>query len=149
MKIILQKDVAKVGHEGEVVTVADGFARNYLLPRSLAVPATGSAMKVLEKRRAEEKERSAQMKTQAENDAASLEGKTVSITARAGSSDRLFGSITSQDVADAMQKSLGINVDKRKIQLIDPIKSLGTFTVPVKLHNDVTVPVSVQVVKAE
>lgn len=148
MKIILQKDVVKVGHEGEVVTVADGYARNYLFPRGLAVVADGSALKALEKRRAEEARKSEQLKAEAQTNAATLEGKTLTITARAGQGERLFGSITSQDVADALQKNLGVTVDKRRVLLVDPIKAVGRFTIPVKLHQEITVPVTVEVVKA-
>lgn len=148
MKVILHKDLVKVGREGEVVTVADGYARNYLFPRQLAVQATANEMKVVERRRALEEKKAAQLKSDADTAAAALEGKTVKVEARAGSGERLYGSITSGDIADAIQKSLNVAVDKRKVQLLDPIRAVGTFTVPVKLHRDVTVPVTVEVVKA-
>src|SRR5262245_28468250 len=148
MKIILQQDVAKVGKEGEVVNVADGYARNYLFPRNLAVAASGGALKINQVRVAQEERRAEQMKAKADQEAATLTDKTVTITARAGESDRLYGSITSQDIADAIKSSLNVTVDKRRINLTDPIKALGSFTVPVKLHRDVTVPLTVQVVKA-
>jgi len=148
MKIILQQDVAKVGKEGEVVNVADGYARNYLFPRNLAVAASGGALKIHRVRVAQEEKRTEQLKAKADQDAATLTDKTVTIPARAGESDRLYGSITSQDIADAIKSSLNVTVDKRKVNLTDPIKALGTFTVPVKLHRDVTVPLTVQVVKA-
>lgn len=148
MKIILQKDVTKVGKEGEVVTVADGYARNYLFPRKLAVEAVGGALKNVQLRQALEERRAERLKTQADRDAAALEGKTVQVSAKAGAGDRLYGSITAQDIADAIKTSLSVNVDKRKVQLLDPIKALGTFNVPVKLHRDVTVPLTVEVVKA-
>ena len=148
MKIILQQDVAKVGKEGEVVNVADGYARNYLFPRNLAVAASGGALKIHQVRVAQEERRAEQLKAKADQDAATLTDKTVTIAARAGESDRLYGSITAQDIADAIKSSLNVTVDKRKVNLTDPIKALGTFTVPVKLHRDVTVPLTVQVVKA-
>jgi large subunit ribosomal protein L9 len=148
MKVILHKDVTKVGREGEVVTVADGYARNYLLPRQLAVPATGGELKNVERRRALEEKKAVELKDEADKAAAALEGKTVKVEARAGTGERLYGSITSGDIADAIQKGLGINVDRRKVQLTDPIKAMGTFTVPIKLHRDITVPVTVEVVKA-
>jgi len=148
MKVILHKDVVKLGREGEVVTVADGYARNFLLPRQLAVHATANEMKIVERRRALEEKKASQLKAEADTAAAALEGKTVRVEARAGSGERLYGSITSGDIADAIQKSLSVTVDKRKVQLIDPIRAIGTFTVPVKLHRDVTVPLTIEVVKA-
>jgi ribosomal protein L9 len=147
MKIIMQKDLAKVGKEGEVVTVADGYARNYLFPRGLAVQATGGALKNVQMRQAQEEKRAEALKAEADKAAGVLEGKTVRIEARAGAGERLYGSITAGDIADAIQKDLNVAVDKRKVQLTDPIKAMGTFTVPVKLHRDVTVPVTVEVVK--
>ena len=149
MKIILQQDIAKLGKEGEVVTVADGYARNYLLPRSLAVNAAGGALKTHQRRIEVAERRDAQTKTQAEQDGAALNEKTVKIAAQSGSGDRLYGSITTQDIADAIKKDLGVTVDKRKIHLAHPIKALGTFTAPVKLHKDVTVAVTVEVNKIE
>lgn len=148
MKVILNKDVTKVGKEGEVVNVADGYARNYLFPRSLAAVATDGALKNIELRHALDERRSEKLRTNADQQAATLEGKTVSITAKTGSGDRLYGSITSSDIAEAIKAGLNVAVDKRNVQLLDPIKALGTFTVPVKLHREVTVPVTVQVVKA-
>ena len=145
----MQQDVAKVGREGEIITVADGFFRNYLFPRSLAVAATQSALRVVERRQAIEDKKAEATKSQAETDEATLTDKAVTITARVGESDRLYGSITSDDIATAVQKAFGVTVDKRKIQLPDPIKSLGTYTVGLKLHRDITVPVTVNVVKGE
>ena len=148
MKVIMQKDVDKVGKEGEVVSVADGYARNYLFPRAHAVEATGGALKNVQMRQAQEEKRAESLKADADTAAAALEGKTIKIEARAGDGDRLYGSITTGDIAEAIKKSLSVAVDKRKIQLTDPIKAMGTHTVPVKLHRDVTVPVTVEVVKA-
>ena len=148
MKIILQQDIANVGKEGEVVTVSDGYARNYLFPRRLATLAEGGALKNVQMKQALEERRSEKIKTQADQAAAQLQGKSVTVTARAGAGDRLYGSITSQDIADAIRTTLGVTVDKRKVQLADPIKAMGTYTVPVKLHRDVAVPLTVQVVRA-
>lgn len=148
MKVILLQDVVKVGKEGEVVNVSDGYARNYLFPRSLAVEAVGGALKNLQMKNALEERRSEKLLSQANQAKTALEGKTVTVTARAGSGDRLYGSITASDIAEAIQKSLGVSVDKRKVQLADPIKAMGSHTVAVKLHRDVTVPVTVEVVKA-
>ena len=145
----MQTDVTKVGREGEIITVADGFFRNYLFPRSLAVAATQSSLKVIERRRAIEEKKAEDTKAQAETDAAALTDKTVTIVARVGASDRLYGSITSDDIATAVQKALGVTIDKRKVLLHDPIKSLGSYTVGLKLHRDITVPVTVEITKGE
>ena len=149
MKVILNQDVSNVGKEGDVVMVADGYARNYLFTRKLAVEASGGALKNVQMRQALEERRSEKMLSQASESAQALEGKSVTIEAKAGSENRLYGSITSQDIADAISKMLGVTVDKRKIQLNDPIKSMGTFTVPVKLHRTVSVPLTVEVVRAD
>ena len=147
MKVIMQQDVVKVGKEGEVVTVADGFFRNYLFPRSLAVAATVSSMKAIARRHASEEKKAEELKSQAEADAATIGEKTVKISARTGESDRLYGSITAGDIVEAISKELGVTVDRRKVQIADAIKSLGSYTVPVKLHRDITVPVTIEVVK--
>ena len=148
MKVILQQDIKNVGRDGEVVTVADGYARNYLFPRKLAVEAVGGALKNVQMKQTLEERRGEKLKAQADQAAARLEGKTVEIAARAGAGDRLYGSITAQDIADAVKSKLGVTVDKRKVQLTDPIKAMGRYTVPVKLHRDVAVPLTVEVVKA-
>lgn len=148
MKVILNKDIVKVGREGEIIVVADGYARNYLFPRGLAVEAAGGALRQLEIRLAAEDRKAVKLLAAAEAAQLAVDGKTVTITAKAGSGDRLFGSITAADVATAIHTSLGVAVDKRKINLHDPIKSVGTFTVPVKLHRDITVEITVVVNKA-
>lgn len=148
MKVILQQDIDKVGREGEVVSVADGYARNYLFPRKLAVEAVGGALKNVQMKQALEERRAEKLRASADQAAAALTGKTVTVSAKAGAGDRLYGSITAQDIADAIGKTLGVPVDKRKVQLVDPIKAMGTYTVPVKLHRDVSVPLTVEVVKA-
>ena len=148
MKVILQQDIVKVGKEGDVVTVADGFARNYLLPRSLAQIATAGALKNIALKNALEERRSEKLRSQADQQAAALEGKSVTIAAKTGTGDRLYGSITAQDIAEEIQKTFGISVDKRKVLLTDAIKAIGTFHAPIKLHRDVTVPLTVEVVKA-
>ena len=149
MRVIMQTDVAKVGREGDVITVADGFFRNYLFPRSLAVAATQSSLKVIERRRAIEEKKAEDTKAQAEKDAEALTDKTVTIVARVGASDRLYGSITSDDIATAVQSALGVTIDKRKVLLPDPIKSLGSYSVGLKLHRDITVSVTVEITKGE
>ncbi|MCX6369452.1 MAG: 50S ribosomal protein L9 [Armatimonadetes bacterium] len=148
MNVILQKDVVKVGREGEVVTVSDGYARNYLMPRGLAVSASGGALKVLEARHAADERKSEALLAQATKDQATLEGKTIKIIGKAGAGDRLYGSITSGDIAESLKKEFGVAVDKRRVLLLDPIRAIGTFHVDVKLHKDITVPVTVAVDKA-
>ncbi|MDX1931003.1 MAG: 50S ribosomal protein L9 [Capsulimonadales bacterium] len=149
MKVILQQDIAKVGKEGEVVTVADGYARNYLFPRSLAVAAIGSALKAHQARKAAEDRKAEQLKSDAEKAAAELTDKTVKVPVRAGDEGRLYGSVTAQDIADAIKTDLNVAVDKRKIVLIDPIKSLGQYSIPVKLFRDIAATVTVEVVRAQ
>ena len=148
MKVILIKDVAKVGKEGEVLTLSDGYARNYLLPRGLAQEAAGGALKQFEQLKATEERKNAKLLSDAEKAQIALDGKTVKIAVKTGAGDRLYGSITAADIAEAVKSGAGVSVDKRKVQLMDPIKGLGTFTVPIKLHRDITVPVTVEVVKA-
>src|SRR5581483_11903726 len=150
MKVILTRDVPKVGKDGEIVSVADGYARNYLFPRQLAVVAKGAAMKQHENRIAREIAKGAQQLTSAQQNAEKLRDKTFQILAKASpKSTRLFGSITEADVAEAIQKEIGIEVDKRKISLIDPIKLTGVYELTVKLHPDVVVPFTVDVATPE
>lgn len=150
MKVILTRDVPKVGKDGEVVSVADGYARNYLFPRQLAVVAKGAAMKQHEARLNREVAKSAQQLISAQENAVKLRDKTFQILARAGAkSTRLFGSVTEADVAEAIKKEIGVEVDKRRISLIDPIKLTGTYELTARLHTDVIVPFSIDVVTQE
>jgi large subunit ribosomal protein L9 len=137
MEVILKEDVPKLGSRGDVVKVAEGFGRNYLLPRRLAIQATSATKKVIEQMKAASVRRSAKEKVQAEELAKQFDGVSVSFTRRAGEQDQLFGSVTSSDIAEALSKK-GFDMDRRKIQLHEPLKSLGEFTVPLKLHKDVT-----------
>src|SRR3954452_4414211 len=137
MEVILKEDVPKLGSRGDVVKVAEGFGRNYLLPRRLAIQATSANKKVIEQMKAAAVRRSAKEKVQAEELAKQFDGVSVSFTRRAGEQDQLFGSVTSSDIAEALSKK-GFDMDRRKIQLHEPLKSLGEFTVPLKLHKDVT-----------
>jgi large subunit ribosomal protein L9 len=146
MEVILRQDVSKVGHRGDLVKVADGFARNFLLPRKLAVAATDGNRKVVEQEKGAAVRREATERGDAEKLAAMLTGVTVSVARKAGEGDQLFGSVTGMDVADALAAK-GYQIDRRKIQLDEPLKHLGEFDVPVKLHKDVTAQVKVQVVK--
>ncbi|MDK2856421.1 MAG: large subunit ribosomal protein [Bacillota bacterium] len=148
MKVILEQDVPRLGRKGEVVEVNDGYARNFLLPRKLARSATAGALKEVEalKRRAAEKE--ARAAAEAKALAKRLAGRTVTIPARAGEGGRLFGSVTNQDVADAINRAFNLNLDKRRVELKEPIKAVGTYTVTVRLYTEVTAEVTVQVVAA-
>jgi large subunit ribosomal protein L9 len=148
MEVILREDVEKLGHRGEVVKVASGYARNFLIPRQLAVLATESNKKIV----AQEKEAALRREAKEAADAEQLKGMmasvAVTIRQKAGEQDQLFGSVTSQDLANALEK-LGYRIDRKKIQLAEPIKTLGDFTVPVKLHKQVTFDLPVHVVREE
>jgi large subunit ribosomal protein L9 len=146
MEVILKEDVAKLGSRGDVVKVADGYGRNFLLPKRLAIEATAGNKQVIEQMRAAALRRSAKEKAQAEELAKQFEGLSVSFQRRSGEHDQLFGSVTSGDLADALEKK-GFNIDRRKIQLHEPLKTLGEFTVPLKLHKDVTTHLKVVIEK--
>ena len=148
MEIILREDVERLGSRGQVVKVADGYARNFLLPKRLAVAATDSNRKIVEQERQAHLRREAKQKGEAEDLSKLLSGVTVIIAQKAGENDQLFGSVTSKDVAEALARK-NYTIDRRKIQLDEPIKQLGEFKIPVRLHRDVTAEVTVQVVKEE
>jgi large subunit ribosomal protein L9 len=148
MQIILQEDVEKLGNRGEVVEVAEGYARNFLLPRKLALEASPGNMKRLEKMRAAFAKKAAVEVADAQRLAELLAGVSLEISRKSGENDQLFGSVTSADVADALA-ARGYTIDKRKIQLAEPIKSIGHFEVPIKLHREVTASVKLAVKKEE
>ena len=148
MEVILKEDLEKLGHRGDVVKVADGYARNYLLPKKLAIEATKGNKNVIEQMKAAAVRRSAAEKSEAEILAKQFEGVSISFDRKTGEKDHLFGSVTSSDIAEALSAK-GFNIDRRKIQLDEPIKSLGDFDVPVKLHREVTARVKVTVTKEE
>ncbi len=137
MEVILKEDVAKLGSRGDVVKVAEGYGRNFLLPRKLAIEANKGNKAVIEQMKAASVRRSAKEKGQAEELAKQFDGVSVSFQRRSGENDQLFGSVTSSDIADALAKK-GFDIDRRKIQLHEPLKTIGEFTVPIKLHKDVT-----------
>ena len=145
MKVILTDDVAKLGTLNEVVEVADGYARNFLLPRSLAVPATKSAIANLDNTKRVSDRRQTRLRGLAEGVAATLSGKTVVMDAKVGSAGRLFGSISTADVAKQIKTSLGVELDKKQIELGEAIRSTGLYSVPINLHRDVKVSLLVQV----
>lgn len=146
MEVILKEDVAKLGSRGDVVKVAEGYGRNYLLPRKLAIQASAGNRAVIEQMKAASVRRSAKERTQAEELAKQFEGLSLAFQRRSGEQDQLFGSVTSGDIAEALEKK-GFNVDRRKVQVHEPLKTLGEFTIPVKLHKDVTTHVKVVIEK--
>ena len=148
MEVILKEDVASLGSRGDVVKVAEGYGRNYLLPRKLAIRASQGNKAVIEQMKAAAVRRSAKEKTGAEALAKQFEGLSVSFTRRAGEQEQLFGSVTSGDIADALTKK-GFDIDRRKIQVHEPLKSLGEFNVAIRLHKDVTTHLKVVIEKEE
>jgi large subunit ribosomal protein L9 len=146
MEVILKEDVAKLGSRGDVVKVAEGYGRNYLLPRKLAIEASASNKAVIEQMKSAAVRRSAKEKAQAEELSKQFDGLSVNFTRRSGEHDQLFGSVTSGDIAEALEKK-GFNIDRRKVQLHEPLKTLGEFTVPIKLHKDVTTHLKVLIEK--
>jgi len=146
MEVILREDIERLGNRGQVVKVADGYARNFLLPKRLAVAATDANRKIVEQERQAHLRREAKQKSEAEDLSTLLTGVTVTIAQKAGENDQLFGSVTSKDVADALAAK-NFTIDRRKVLLDEPIKQLGEFKVPVRLHRDVTAEVTVMVVK--
>jgi large subunit ribosomal protein L9 len=146
MEVILKEDVAKLGSRGDVIKVAEGYGRNFLLPRKLAIEASAGNKKVIEQMRAAAVRRSAKERAQAEELSKQFDGLSVSFQRKSGENDQLFGSVTSGDIAEALERK-GFNVDRRKIQLHEPLKTLGEFMVPVKLHKDVTAHLKVAIEK--
>jgi large subunit ribosomal protein L9 len=145
MEVILRDHVENVGKRGEVVKVADGYARNYLLPRKLALVATPGNLKQIARERVKLDAKEAEEKTAADAIASRMSGISVVITRKVGETEALYGSVTSADIAEALAKQ-GFDTDKRKIGLREPIKKLGEMTVPVKLHREVVVQLPVRVV---
>ncbi len=148
MEVILREDVEKLGSRGQVVKVAPGYARNFLLPKRLAVAATDANKKIVEQERQAHLRREAKARGEAEDLGKLMTGVTVTIAQKAGENDQLFGSVTSKDIADALAAQ-NFSIDRRKVQLDEPIKQLGEFKVPVRLHREVSVEVTVVVAKEE
>jgi large subunit ribosomal protein L9 len=149
MEVLLLKDVDQLGRAGDVKNVASGFARNYLFPRELAVPATPGAIKQTALQREAEARRVAQELSEAQALAQLLDGKSVTFAARAGESDRLYGSITSSNIAEALEKLVGQEVDKRKIDLDEPLKELGDHAVTIRLAPEAEAKVTVVIEREE
>lgn len=148
MKVILKENVEGVGHLGDLLDVSDGFARNYLLPRHKALEASSRNVKELEHAKRVMAEKAKKEKLEIEALAKKMSAVTLTIPAQVGKDDKLFGSVTVKDIAEGLAAQ-GFTVDRRKIQLAQPIKELGTVAVPVKLHREVTATVSIHVVKKE
>lgn len=149
MKVILTRDVKDLGKSGQVINVAEGYARNFLFPRKLAIMADAGAMAQLDKKRKVLELKGEQLKAEAEQIAQQLKDTRVTVKGKAGAGTKLYGSVTSQEIADALMQQHKIDVDKRKIHITEPIKTLGTFEVPIKLHHDVSANIHVEVVAKE
>jgi large subunit ribosomal protein L9 len=149
MKLILTRDVQDLGRAGEIVNVAEGYGRNYLLPRKLAVVADAGAMKALDRKKKVLEVKGEQLAVEAQQIAEKLDNLQVTVAGKAGSGTKLYGSVTNQEIADALFEQHSIKVDKRKIHITDPIKNIGTFEVPIKLHHDVSASIHVEVIAAE
>jgi large subunit ribosomal protein L9 len=146
MEVILKEDVPKLGNRGDVLKVAEGYGRNFLLPRKLAIEANAANKAVIEQMKSAAVRRSAKEKSEAEALSKQFDGLEVSFTRKSGENDQLFGSVTSGDIAEALEKK-SFHIDRRKIQVHEPLKTIGEFTVAVKLHKDVTTHLKVVIGK--
>ena len=145
MKVILLQDVKGKGKKGQMLEVSDGYARNYMLPKKLAIEATADAMNTKKMNDKAAAEKAAKERAEALEISHKLRELTVTVTAKGGGAGRLFGSVTTQEIADALKATAGIVLDKRKIVLSDPIKSVGTYTVQCKLGYEITAPLTVKI----
>jgi large subunit ribosomal protein L9 len=150
VKVILREDLEKLGDAGEIVTVKPGYARNFLLPRGLAYEATASNVRQLEAEKRRTEQRAKRDYLEARRRASQLEGLSLTFHAKAGEESKLFGSITSADIADRVnEQGFDFEIDRRQIELEDPIKALGVYTVSIRLHAEVRPEIKVWVIKAE
>lgn len=145
MKVILQKDIKGKGKKGQLIEVSDGYARNYLLPRELAVEATKANLNIMKTQNDAKAHRMEQEKNQALEIAQKLKGLTVSISVKGGASGKIYGSVTSKEIAQVLLEKHGIDIDKRKIQLSDNIKNYGTYTARLKLYPEISADLVVEV----
>ena len=145
MKVILLQDVKGKGKKGQMIEVSDGYARNYMLPRKMAIEATTDAINTMKMNDKATQERIAREKAEALEISKKLREMTLIVKAKGGGAGRLFGSVTNQEIADALAKNAGIKLDKRKIVISDPIKSVGTYTVTCKLGYEINAPLSVKI----
>ena len=149
MKVILQADVKGTGKKGELVEVSDGYGRNFLLPRKLAIQANAANVNAMDAAKRAAQHREDQKRVDAETLASNIKGKVVTVLARAGEGGRLYGSVTNAEIADALAKQLGVTVDKRKIELTDPLRSVGQTPVELKLMQGVSTRIIVNVATAK
>jgi len=148
MKVILMQDVKGKGKKGQMIEVSDGYARNYMLPRKLAVEATADAVNTMRMNDKAAAEKAARERAEALEISKKLREMTLVVTAKGGGAGRLFGSVTNQEIADSLKAKAGINLDKRKIVIAEPIKSVGTYTVQCKLGYEITAPLTVKIEEA-
>ena len=148
MEVILRADIEKLGSRGQVVNVAAGYARNFLLPKRLAVEATAANKKIIDEERQAHLRREAKEQAEAEDLSKLMAGVSVTIAQKAGENEQLFGSVTAKDIAEALEKK-NYRIDRRKIHLDDPIKQLGEYKVQVRLHREVSAEIGVTVIKEE
>ena len=148
MKVILLQDVKGKGKKGQMLEVSDGYARNFMLPKKLAIEATADAINTMRMNDKATQERIAKEKAEALALSKQLREMTVVVTAKGGGAGRLFGSVTNQEIADALKAKSGITIDKRKIVMSDPIKSVGTYTVTCKLGYEISAPLTVKIEEA-
>lgn len=148
MEIILREDIDKLGQRGQVVKVSPGYARNFLLPKRLAVAATEANKKIVEQERQAHLRREAKVQSEAQDLAKIMGSVEVTISQKAGDNDQLFGSVTTADIANALEKQ-GYTIDRKKIALDEPIKTLGEYKVAVRLHREVSIDIPVHVVREE
>jgi large subunit ribosomal protein L9 len=149
MKVILRKDIVNVGKEGGVIEVSEGYARNYLFPRKLAVPAGDAQLKELEKSKKRLEKKEIEKKEELKRTAEKLESIAIEIKADAGESGKLFGSVTATDICDAIKNSSGIEIDKKKIIIEEPIRTLGDHFISAKLHADIETKVRISVITSK
>jgi large subunit ribosomal protein L9 len=145
LKVILQQEVKKLGKKGDVIEVSEGYARNYLLPQKLALPATAGNVNTAQQQKASEVRKAQKILDEAKLHAAQLSKLSVKVAVKTGEGGKLFGSVTSKDIADALLAQHGVELDKRKLEIKDTIKALGTYPVTVKLHPEVSTQIEVQV----
>ena len=149
MKVILTQNIKGVGHTDDIVNVSDGYARNYLFPRKLALPANEVNLKQIEKRKQVEEDRGEKAVEESKDLAEQINEAQITVKGRVGTGTKLYGSITHADITDALEQQTGIKIDKRKIEMEEPIKSLGTYEVPIRLHKDAVAHIKVEVVGEE
>ena len=148
MKVILLQDVKGKGKKGQMLEVSDGYARNFMLPKKLAIEATPDAINTMRMNDKAAAEKAAKERAEAMEISKQLRAMTVTVTAKGGGAGKLFGSVTSQEIADALKAKSGITLDKRKIVMSDPIKNVGTYTVQCKLGYEITAPLTVKIEEA-